>query len=275
MGWPKLVNIQQSILKSEDESTGSPSNLKLGSIWLRDCLFNHSKCAFRTDALPALPYRVIDVGGEGTWQNPHRSVGRGRYGRYTTLSYRWGDITTFKTTTHNIDEYRRKISPDILPQSLQDGIYIARELGIRFLWIDALCIIQDSKPDWEQESAMMNDYYRNSLVTISVNVSKAAGAGCFMERNPLEYRPCRLKVSWTRETDMPDEFRTPRIPHSPLTRAVLACRDETLLSPWAARPPGLGPARETPFSTHSRIHDLRPAVALCLQRGLGGATDRA
>lgn len=181
-----VQTIRESAIDPGDTSTGSSLNLRLGSIWLRDCLRNHYICTFRTNTLPALPYRVLDVGSLVGSQDPFLSVGTGRLGRYVTLSYRWGEVNTFVTTSKNIDEYRRRVSPHVLPKTLQDAIHVTRELGIRFLWIDGLCIVQDSALDWDQQSATMSDIYQNSFVTISINIGKVVGGGCFVERNPLE-----------------------------------------------------------------------------------------
>lgn len=50
------------------------------------------------------------------------------------------------------------------PQTLRDAITITKSLGFRYLWIDALCILQDSKGDWEKEAAVMGKVYFNAVV---------------------------------------------------------------------------------------------------------------
>ena len=55
---------------------------------------------------------------------------------------------------------------DNMPPLFQDAIVTTWKLGIQYLWIDSLCIIQDSKDDWEIESAKMGAVYRNAYVTI-------------------------------------------------------------------------------------------------------------
>lgn len=197
----------------------SPNRLRLGAVWIRDCLRSHSKCAFHTDPLPTLPYRVLDLGPSDGSKDPFLSVGDGRIGRYATLSYRWGDNSAFTTTSGNLAEYQRNISPSTLPKSLQDAIHVTRELNIRFLWIDSLCIVQDSQLDWEQQSAVMSDIYRNSLVTISVNVENAAEDGFLVESESQTYP---LSLSCHPRTNIPDRLGDyPRI-GDPFAKRVYA-----------------------------------------------------
>jgi len=53
-----------------------------------------------------------------------------------------------------------------LPALYRDAVVITRKLGVKYLWIDSLCIIQNIKEDWERESAKMGDVYRQSYLTI-------------------------------------------------------------------------------------------------------------
>lgn len=83
-----------------------------------------------------------------------------------------------------------EIPIELLPQSNQDAIQITRSLGIRYLWIDALCILQDldDPSDWLKESARMGDVYKFAYVTISASRASTGGEGCFAEHQPLEAR---------------------------------------------------------------------------------------
>lgn len=65
-----------------------------------------------------------------------------------------------------------------LPPLFQDAIIITRQLGLRYLWIDSLCIIQDSLRDWETEAAKMASIYQNSYVTISATDASNGSAKC-------------------------------------------------------------------------------------------------
>ena len=68
-----------------------------------------------------------------------------------------------------------------MTQTLRDAVKITRLLGIRYLWIDALCIIQDSKADWEKEASMMGKVYKDSCITVAATCASGASEG-FLQR---------------------------------------------------------------------------------------------
>ncbi|KAG4441080.1 hypothetical protein IFR05_003434 [Cadophora sp. M221] len=85
---------------------------------------------------------------------------------YAALSHRWGKSTEVSSTTkQNIQSRFNGIAYSDLCGTFQDAIIVARQLRIRYLWIDSLCIIQDDKDDWRRESAVMGDVYYKSFVT--------------------------------------------------------------------------------------------------------------
>jgi hypothetical protein len=71
-----------------------------------------------------------------------------------------------------------------IPKTYHDAITITRELGIQYLWIDSLCIIQDDVKDWEQEAARMASVYENAQVTIAAAWGKNGDSGCFHDSLP-------------------------------------------------------------------------------------------
>ncbi len=73
------------------------------------------------------------------------------------------------TTRANIEQMKTKIVFESLPKTFQDVISIARRLGIQYVWIDSLCIIQTDLLDWELESAKMSDIYANAYLTIAAS----------------------------------------------------------------------------------------------------------
>jgi len=77
------------------------------------------------------------------------------------------------------------IDLETLPQTFRDAIKFTRALGVRYLWIDALCIIQrdDDLADWKLESGRMADYYRNSHLTLAVAWADSVHRGCFAAPN--------------------------------------------------------------------------------------------
>jgi hypothetical protein len=100
-------------------------------------------------------------------------------------------LSPLLTTTRNIDDRMRSISMNILPATFRDAVTITRNLGIRYIWIDSLCIIQNSKEDWEHEAARMADVYKNSYVTIAAESSGNSHEG-ILKRRYNEFEPIEV-----------------------------------------------------------------------------------
>lgn len=108
-------------------------------------------------------------------------------GSYCALSYCWGGEQEFKTTTSNIQSYKRMMSVEALPQTIQDAIRVARAMGFQFLWVDSLCIIQDNRTDMANELAKMADIYAGAGLTIAAATASSCHEG-FLGR-PESERP--------------------------------------------------------------------------------------
>ena len=74
-------------------------------------------------------------------RRPHQN------GPYVSLSHCWGSGQYFHLTTGAIDQMKTGISKSLLSKTFNDAIRAMLELGVKYLWIDTLCIIQDSKSD--------------------------------------------------------------------------------------------------------------------------------
>lgn len=103
----------------------------------------------------------------------------GQTGSYVALSHCWGKSQILKTEHDSLNLRKRGIPWDIIPRTFQDAITFVRHLGLRYLWIDSLCIIQDDSADWERESARMASIYMNSVLTIAATKSADSEGGCF------------------------------------------------------------------------------------------------
>lgn len=79
-----------------------------------------------------------------------------------------------------------------LPQTLRDAITITKRLGFRYLWIDALCILQDCKEDWEKEAAVMGKVYSNAVVTIAACSASDSSQGFLLPRENFDATPPQL-----------------------------------------------------------------------------------
>lgn len=130
--------------------------------WLRDCLTKqHTSCHDATE--PPLPARVIDLGSRTSSDGPRIYETNGDCARYIALSHCWGTESNITLTQQRLIMFRIALSVRHLPKTFRDAIFIARALGMRYLWIDSLCILQDDLQDWQREPAKMCDVYANAL----------------------------------------------------------------------------------------------------------------
>ncbi len=99
--------------------------------------------------------------------------------QYISLSHCWGGEKPLITTRATLDDHKAGIAFSSLPKTFQDAVKITRKLGIRYLWIDSLCIVQDDPADWQAEASRMATTYRNSWLTVSATSSTSPSSGVF------------------------------------------------------------------------------------------------
>lgn len=122
--------------------------------WLNECLSTHDTfCGATILPLHQLPTRVIAVGDSD--HNPFLQETKEENGQWICLSYVWGHTQNCVTNTSNYASRRTRIPLEDLSTTIRDAILLTRSIGIAYLWVDAICIIQDSKSDWEIESGRM------------------------------------------------------------------------------------------------------------------------
>ena len=177
-------------------STSSDENVNLAMIWLNRCLKSHAACTISTHPLAPLPTRVLDVAASDTHDGIRLRYGKGIFSPYITLSHVWGSEPIITTKKSTLNDRLTSISMKSLTQTFRDSVTVARNMSVQYLWIDSLCIIQDSAEDWAAESARMGEYYGNSLFTIAAVWAIGGGGGCFARRDPLELSPCRVRIQF-------------------------------------------------------------------------------
>lgn len=146
----------------------SDSSYKMALERLAVCVETHEHCPKPNEG-NTLPDRVVDCADP---QNPKVVVTNGQMkGAYATLSYVWGYKAnqTYVTESSNLDS---RIKDGFIlskfPQTIQDAIISTKKFGLRYLWVDALCILQDKDDDTDkiQQMGKMNTIYRGAYVTI-------------------------------------------------------------------------------------------------------------
>ncbi|KAF4832018.1 hypothetical protein CGCTS75_v004924 [Colletotrichum tropicale] len=179
-----------------EESTGSSQTLDLAYSWFRECTSRHTrKCKGHPGQTEGwLPSRLIDIGSHGDtqWKLFITSTDAilSESVLYLTLSYRWGDDVQHELlTSSTMSQFRQGVEISSLPKTFQDTVIVARRLGIRYIWIDCLCIIQDSRDDWEAEAPEMRHVYANAACNIAASASDDADGGLFRSRDGRDIRP--------------------------------------------------------------------------------------
>jgi hypothetical protein len=102
---------------------------------------------------------------------------------YIALSYCWGSSEQNKTLNSNVKDRERQITIADLPRTLQDAISMTQALDIQYLWIDALCIIQDDEHDWAVESSRMADIYSNAWLVLAATRAPDCASGILQARD--------------------------------------------------------------------------------------------
>jgi len=105
--------------------------------------------------------------------------GNGRRDQYVALTYRWGSAKLTKTLLANKADYESAIPLNEISKTIQDAIAMTRKLGYRYLWVDSLCIIQNSPEDWKEEASRMAATCENTTITLSASASESADSGLF------------------------------------------------------------------------------------------------
>lgn len=191
----------------------SPEAFGLIGDWFQTCLTGHAACrvlfsspgnSASEDVSPLLPTRVLDVGPPGGSQEPRLYVSNGTRASYVALSHCWGKHQILTTRTDNIQEHCRTISSSSLSKTFQDAVIITQRLGLRYVWIDSLCIVQDDAEDWRRESVKMGRIYQDAAITIAATGAKDGTVGCFIPR-PLPPKQVALPYR-VNEGPTPDEY---------------------------------------------------------------------
>ena len=180
------------------KSTGCEENMRLAQRWVSECLGAHPGCSV-IDGRATLPTRILDLEPSSSSDDVRLVMTNGATGQYLTLSHVWGQTQLIRTTLSTLSQHLESIPLNNLPPTFKDAVAVGRSLGIRNLWIDSLCIIQDSREDWVAESGKMGEYYRNSLFTIAAVSATDSKVGCFMDRNSLSTTPSFIKFHLPRE----------------------------------------------------------------------------
>ncbi|OAP56326.1 hypothetical protein AYL99_09505 [Fonsecaea erecta] len=164
-----------------------PENPVLAAHWLRTCLETHSDCNVKSQSNPYWrPSRLIEVQYENRQLSARLQVDEKakQASGYLTLSHRWGSQTVLQLRNDTLVAFQTSLPMAEVSPTFRDAMMVTISLGYRFLWIDSLCIIQDSPSDWNEQSMLMDRVYSCSSLNIAATVVNDEGSsGCFFQRN--------------------------------------------------------------------------------------------
>jgi hypothetical protein len=154
--------------------------IQIAQKWIASCEKFHPHCHIRE--FPPLPGRVLNIGKPGEQEKIKLIAGAEIRAKYVALSYRWGQFSSIKTSRDTLEQHLARIAWDSLPKTFQDAISLCWGLGVQYLWIDALCIVQDDIREWEIESSNMASVYANSYLTVAATACPNNESSLFFRR---------------------------------------------------------------------------------------------
>lgn len=183
-------------------STKGATSISFYKQCLEICDRTHTKCRVkRVNQLPTRLLHIISNPG-GTDDTPSvRLVLTGpefsKDTKFAALSYCWGEGHGLRLEESNYQSLMKHIPFNELPATIQDSIMVTIELGMQYLWVDALCIIQnqDSNKDWSYEAGKMCDIYQGCAVAIAASGASNSTEGLFAVRDPLRQAECAIGTS--------------------------------------------------------------------------------
>lgn len=207
---------------SAGSSTGSPSAIGRVKSWAAICDQSHAQCKPPGgEARP--PIRLLDVGSDSTVRLIV-TAGHNFKPQYNTLSYKWLDDDSFLLRHDNFDEFKSGVATTRLRQVFQDAIRATQDMGVPYLWIDGLCIIQhrsgEPADDWTSESQQMDQIYSHAYCNLSATASSDAKDGMFRDRQPNAVGPWFVSLPTVDDYNKPSEFSMELIDENYWDRAI-------------------------------------------------------
>jgi hypothetical protein len=163
-------------MRDFDKDAGSKASIGLMKQWIDRCHMTHGHALPEHDRGPS---RLIKLSKNEELRakvcSPKAPV------KFAALSYRWGADVQSATLKKNVNERYEKLTTSDFPKTLRDAIHVTRGLGLEYLWIDRICILQDDGDDWAKEASLMADIYETAYVVISATATEDCRDG-FLEK---------------------------------------------------------------------------------------------
>lgn len=195
---------------SEPVDFALASTFANGKKWFEECKTAHAECRIKSRFVPSrlldvawpegsesAPTRLIDFASREV-SNDLKLIDTRSIGirsdtdlEYATLSHCWGKTEHITTKSDSRKQREAGITFSELNRTFQDAVLVTRALGLRYLWIDSLCIIQDSSADWQRESSLMGSIYSGGVINIVADAAEDGDQG-FLSKRSLSTFPYTL-----------------------------------------------------------------------------------
>lgn len=213
----------------------SAEAINTAKLWLQSCSANHKSCRSNSSH-HAPPTRILDIDdGVDVDRIFLRDTVPERDYHHVALSHCWGKGNQLCTTSATIQAHREGILIDILPKTFKDAVRFVRALGLRYLWIDSLCIVQDDLEDWRREAGRMADVYRNAHFVLAASRSRSDQEGFLDSR--VAPKMATLPTNSSESSEFLLTIRSPMTTDNgrPFDREPLNERAWCLQERWLAR----------------------------------------
>ena len=170
----------------------------MASRWLKTCLESHLRCSTKLKQSNWVPSRLLKLQrgtcGASNQISLQESSEIGFFPAYLTLSHCWGKLRPACLTHSTALSLREGAEAPSLPQTFQDAVDVTLRLGFEYLWIDSLCIFQDSRQDWLEQSAQMSRIYSEAVLNLAASSSEDGAGGLYYERDSRLGRACAVNA---------------------------------------------------------------------------------
>ncbi|KAJ1323720.1 HET domain-containing protein [Microdochium nivale] len=158
--------------------TGSKEAMQILRRWLSECINEHPDCG--GDQQNILPKRVLEILDHNSAETRLLVTNEAQVDRYACLSHRWCTETNqVALKRRDLNLFQQRIPQNRLYPLLRDAIRAAGELGLRYIWIDCMCIVQDDEDDWNREAVKMASIYERAHITLAGASSEDGQDGLF------------------------------------------------------------------------------------------------
>lgn len=178
-----------AIARMVPSDSTAPESIDFIRSQLVSCDKTHDHCKKMQEDVTTWPKRLLKIDQSRDDANVILVENSEKSRKYIALSHCWGKKGTstepLKTISKDLEKHMSTGIPELSrTKTFRDAMDVSRKLGIQYIWIDSLCIIQDDDNDWEEEAQKMGDIYGNAYLVISATLAHNGDEGLYQERSP-------------------------------------------------------------------------------------------